>query len=89
MPCPTHPTFNTGSRLAMHQLLRFFVAELPEARSIASKPIADLRAASVVQNTLRMSFSDGSRLSLGAMPLRDLALLERTLRSRRSDLRLF
>jgi hypothetical protein len=56
---------------------------------VASKPIADLRSARVVQNTLQLSFADGSTLRLGVMPLRDRELLESTLGARRSDLKLF
>jgi hypothetical protein len=55
---------------------------------MASKPIDGLRSAGIVQNTLQLVFSDGSKIRLGAMPLRDVALLEATLGEHRPDLRL-
>lgn len=46
---------------------------------VASKSTADLRSASIVQNTLQLVFSDGSKLRLAAMPLRDRAQLEKVM----------
>jgi len=48
---------------------------------VVSKPIADLRSAGVVQNTLRLTFADRSTIRLAAMPLRDQELLESALRA--------
>ena len=46
---------------------------------VASKPLSDLRSASIVQNTLQLTFVDGSAVRLAAMPLRDQTLLTRIL----------
>ena len=46
---------------------------------ITSKPIHELRSASIVQNTLQLVFSDGSKVRLAAMPLRDQDLLEKVM----------
>jgi len=46
---------------------------------IVSKPIDDLRSASIAQNTLQLVFADGSIVRLAAMPLRDQAQLERVM----------
>lgn len=46
---------------------------------VASKPLGDLRSASIMQNTLQLVFMDGSTIRLAAIPLRDQVLLERVL----------
>ena len=54
---------------------------------VASKPLSDLRSASIVQNTLQLAFMDGSTIRLAAMPFRDQALLARVLAARCPDVR--
>lgn len=49
---------------------------------VASRPLSDLRSASIVQNTLQLGFRDGSTLRLAAMPLRDKTLLAEVLAAR-------
>ena len=49
---------------------------------VASKALGSLRSASVVRNTLRLEFTDGSRIRLAAMPLRDQAMLAEVLVAR-------
>ena len=56
---------------------------------VASKPLGDLRSASIVQNTLQLAFVDGSTIHLAAMPLRDQALLESVLSERCPDAQIF
>lgn len=61
---------------------------LANRRTVASKPLSDLRSASIVRNTLRLVFTDGSTIHLAAMLLRDQALLKRLLAARCPNVRL-
>ena len=49
---------------------------------VASKPLSGLRSASIVQNTLQLTFMDHTTVRIAAMPLRDRALLVRVLAAR-------
>ena len=55
---------------------------------VASKPLNDLRSASIVQNTLQLAFQDGTTVRIAAMPLRDQALLASVLAARCPHVRL-
>ena len=55
---------------------------------VASGQPGDLRSASIAQNTLQLTFMDGSAIRLAAMPLRDRALLARVLAARCPDVQL-
>jgi len=56
---------------------------------VASKPLSGLRSASIVQNTLQLSFLDGTIVRIAAMPLRDQALLTPVMTERCPHVQLF